>query len=87
VIAEISSESFDMFFGWAPLVIGLIIYAIFFVAKRHEVSTPPASRAQASYACAVCGRRGSLEQMIARDHAGAVGYLCSHCATASATAH
>lgn len=87
MIAEISSQTFDSFFGWAPLVIGLIIYSIFYVAKRHEVSTPPAGSAHASYACAVCGRRGPLEQMVAQDHAGAVGYICGRCASASAPAH
>jgi len=87
MIAEISSETFDSFFGLAPLVIGLIIYAIFYVAKRHEVSASPAGSAHTSYACAVCGRRGPLDQMVAQDHAGAVGYVCARCASAPAPAH
>ncbi len=32
----ISQTTFDQFFAWAPLVLALAIYGIFYVAKRHE---------------------------------------------------
>lgn len=87
MIAEISSQSFDSFFAWAPWVVGAVIYFAFYVAKRHEVSVGVASRGS-TYACAVCGRRGSLDQMVPQNHAGAIGYQCAQCATASgAPAH
>ncbi len=87
MIAEISSQSFDSFFAWAPLVVGLIIYAAFWVAKRSE-SSSPAHAGATTYACAVCGRRGPLEQMVPQQHGGAVGYQCAQCAaSAQAAAH
>ena len=87
MIAEISSNAFDSFFAWAPWVTGAIIYLCFYVAKRHERATAPASAGQ-TYACAVCGRRGVLNQMVPQQHGGgAVGYQCSHCAASAATAH
>jgi len=88
VIAEISGHAFDSFFAWAPWVIGAIIYLAFWVAKRHESSAPLTVAANASYACSSCGRRGSIEQMIAQHHGGAVGYQCAQCAgVAQAPAH
>jgi len=86
MIAEISSEAFDSFFAWAPLVVGIIIYAAFYVAKRHEKPTTVAA-SRTTYACAVCGRRGALDQMVPHDHGGAIGYVCSHCAAVSQPAH
>jgi DNA-directed RNA polymerase subunit RPC12/RpoP len=83
MIAAISSHAFESFFAWAPWVVGFGIYFIFWVAKRQEVATVPASpSATATYACASCGRRGTLDQMVVQHHGGAVGYQCSHCATA-----
>ncbi len=88
MIAEISSHAFDSFFAWAPWVAGAIIYAAFYVAKRHESSSSAKAAAQTTYACAVCGRRGPLEQMVPQNHGGAVGYQCTNCATTSqAAAH
>ena len=87
MIAEISSHAFDHFFAWAPWVVGIIIYAAFWVAKRNESSSKAASSAQTTYACAVCGRRGPLSAMVAQQHGGAVGYQCAHCAASSAPAH
>jgi DNA-directed RNA polymerase subunit RPC12/RpoP len=88
VIAEISSQTFDSFFAWAPWVVGAIIYFAFWVAKRHEPSSLPATSAQTTYACAVCGRRGPLDQMVPQSHGGAVGYQCAQCASqASVPAH
>ncbi|HEY6450239.1 MAG TPA: hypothetical protein VIX60_06135 [Candidatus Cybelea sp.] len=87
MIAEISSHAFDSFFAWAPWVVGAAIYFAFYVAKRHESgsSTKPAGP---TYACAVCGRRGSRDQMVPQNHGGAVGYQCAQCATGSeAPAH
>jgi hypothetical protein len=68
-------------------VIGIIIYAAFYVAKRGEKSRPAASSAT-TYACAVCGRRGPLDQMVPQQHGGAIGYQCAQCAYAArAPAH
>jgi DNA-directed RNA polymerase subunit RPC12/RpoP len=86
MIAEISSNAFDSFFAWAPWVVGAAIYFAFWVAKRHESSgAAPAAAGHATYACAVCGRRGTLEQMTALNHGGAVGYQCANCAAQMAT--
>ncbi|MGB8910287.1 MAG: hypothetical protein WCC84_16190 [Candidatus Cybelea sp.] len=79
MIAEISPHAFASFFAWAPWVIGVAIYAIFYIAKRHEVAVVPVSAGQ-TYACAVCGRRGTREQMVAQNHGGAVGWQCAGCA-------
>jgi predicted SprT family Zn-dependent metalloprotease len=87
VIAELSSHAFDSFFAWAPWVVGAIIYAIFYVAKRHESRAVVAARAQTTYACAVCGRRGTLEQMVPQQHGGAIGYRCAQCAASTQPAH
>jgi len=88
MIAEISSAAFDHFFAWAPWVMGAIIYLGFYIAKRHEKPSHPVATAP-TYACAVCGRRGPLDQMIPQHHGGAVGYQCAQCAASSAqaTAH
>jgi len=87
VIAEISSQTFDSFFAWAPWVIGAIIYFAFWVAKRHERPAGPVSAGH-TYACADCGRRGSIEQMVPQHHGGAIGYKCPDCAMATqAAAH
>jgi hypothetical protein len=81
VIAEISTQAFDSFFAWAPWVVGAIIYAAFYVAKRHESGSGATAVARTTYACAVCGRRGAIEQMVAQHHVGAVGYQCADCAS------
>lgn len=87
MIAEISSNTFDAFFAWAPWVVGAAIYFAFYVAKRHEVAAN-VPRTSPTYACAVCGRRGSLDQMVPQNHGGAVGYQCTQCAaSAQAAAH
>lgn len=84
---QVSSHTFDSFFAWAPWVVGLLIYLIVYVAKRNERSASPAS-AGSTYACAVCGRRGTRDQMVPQDHGGAVGWQCAHCASAAqAPAH
>ncbi len=87
MIAEISSEAFNSFFAWVPWVVGAIIYFGFWVAKRHESPAPAAASAAATYACASCGRRGSLDQMVVQHHGGAVGYQCPQCSAAQAPAH
>ncbi|HEY6326014.1 MAG TPA: hypothetical protein VIW73_05795 [Candidatus Cybelea sp.] len=83
MIAEISGSTFDAFFAWSPWVIGVAIYLIFFVAKRHESAARPASVGQ-TYACAGCGRRGPREQMLPQDHGGAIGWYCNDCAAQQA---
>jgi hypothetical protein len=88
---QLSPGTFNAFFAWAPWVIGIVIYFAFYVAKRHEgvAVTVPAAHAPAaesSYACTNCGRRGSLAQMVAQEHGGAVSWYCGDCAAQSATA-
>jgi DNA-directed RNA polymerase subunit RPC12/RpoP len=80
----ISSDTFNSFFAWAPLVVGVAIYLVLYVSKRRELATSKASGMQTSgaqtFACAQCGRRGPRDQMVPQDHGGAVGYKCSNCA-------
>jgi hypothetical protein len=84
----VSSDAFDTFFAWAPWVVGITIYLVFYFAKRREIATSMAAahasalqpHATQSFACSQCGRRGPREQMIAQDHGGAVGYQCTTCA-------
>lgn len=78
-MSQISATSFAHFFAWAPLVIGVVIYAIFYVAKRHEVAVGGAPIGQ-TFACARCGRRGQREHMVPREHGGATAWYCTHCA-------
>ncbi len=86
---QLSAGAFNVFFAWAPWVIGGVIYLAFYVAKRHEgagVALPADhSPAESSYACAGCGRRGSREQMVPQEHGGAVSWYCGDCATQKAT--
>lgn len=85
---RVSSGLFEQFFAWAPWIVGLVIYFAFYVAKRHEVAVVPAvaapTNAEQTFACDVCGRRGSRDQMVAQDHGGAIGYRCASCAQAAA---
>jgi hypothetical protein len=76
---HISASTFDQFFGFAPIVIGLVIYLAFYVAKRGEVSGQGVPIGQ-TFACAGCGRRGTREHMTPREHAGAVSWYCARCA-------
>ena len=76
---HISGSAFNQFFAYAPLVIGLIIYTAFYVAKRKEVAAGGVPIGQ-TYACAACGRRGHRDHMVPREHSGAVSWYCSHCA-------
>jgi hypothetical protein len=80
---QISATTFDWFFGFAPLVIGIVIYAVFFAAKRHEVPDGPSPIGQ-SFACASCGRRGHREGMVPREHDGALSWYCARCAAQNA---
>jgi hypothetical protein len=85
VIAEISGHAFDSFFAWAPWVVGIVIYAAFYVAKRHESATVPASGpGTTTYACSSCGRRGTREQMVPQHHDGAVVWQCANCSAETA---
>ncbi|MBV8155041.1 MAG: hypothetical protein JOY98_11505 [Candidatus Eremiobacteraeota bacterium] len=77
---QISGNAFDQFFGYAPLVIGIVIYAIFYVAKRREVTETGVPIGQ-TYACAGCGRRGARDHMVPQEHAGAVSWFCPACAS------
>ncbi|MBV9027589.1 MAG: hypothetical protein JO311_03160, partial [Candidatus Eremiobacteraeota bacterium] len=52
---QVSSGTFDSFFAWAPWVVGIAIYLMFYIAKRHENATAhaaPAGAAEPTYACA-----------------------------------
>lgn len=83
----VSSDTFNWFFAWAPWVVGAAIYFAFYVAKRHESASGPPSIGQ-TFSCAVCGRRGTRDQMVPQDHGGAIGWQCPHCAAgAQAPAH
>jgi hypothetical protein len=73
------NDTFDMIFGYAPLILGVIIYAIFFVAKRHEAAAGGVPIGQ-TFACAKCGRRGVREHMVPQEHEGAVSWFCGKCA-------
>jgi hypothetical protein len=75
---SVSGNTFDLFFGYAPLVIGIAIYAIFYVAKRQEVAETGVPIGQ-TYACAGCGKRGVREHMVPVQHAGAVSWYCDKC--------
>ena len=75
----ISPEQLGGFFAWAPLVLGVVIYAVAFAAKRHEGhddSTVPYGQ---TFACAGCGKRGVREYMVPQTHAGAISYYCASC--------
>src|SRR5277367_4011208 len=89
----VSSDAFDAFFAWAPWVVGITIYLVFYFAKRREIATSMVAAQSAAlqahamqapapqtFACSQCGRRGPREQMVAQDHGGAVGYQCTNCA-------
>jgi hypothetical protein len=84
----VSSDAFNAFFAWAPWVVGVVIYLVFYFAKRSEVATSmaaaqaaaPQAHALQTFACSQCGRRGPREQMVQQDHGGAVGYQCTNCA-------
>jgi len=75
----ISAGTLGTFFAWAPLVLGVVIYFVAWLAKRHEGETSPALHSP-TFACANCGRRGSREHMVPQTHEGAVSYYCSRCA-------
>jgi len=80
-MSQISAATFNQFFAWAPLVVGLLIYAVFYLAKRHEVAAggPPIGQ---TFACANCGRRGHREHMVPHEMGGATAWYCSRCAGA-----
>jgi hypothetical protein len=75
----VSGSTFDQIFAYAPLVIGVVIYLAFYVAKRHEATEGGVPIGQ-TYACAGCGRRGARDQMVPREHGGAVSWYCARCA-------
>jgi hypothetical protein len=76
--SQISPSSFNAFFGWAPLIVGLLIYLVFYVAKRHEATETGVPIGQ-TFACANCGRRNRREHMVPQEHAGAMSWYCTHC--------
>ncbi len=77
--SQISAAAFDHFFAWAPLIVGLLIYFVFYVAKRHEATATGVPIGQ-TFACANCGRRGRREHMVPQQHGGATSWYCAHCA-------
>jgi hypothetical protein len=80
--SAISPTAFNHFFAWAPLVLGIVIYALFYVAKRHETAPSSGVPFGQTYSCAACGRRGNREHMVPVEHAGAMSWYCSRCAGA-----
>lgn len=78
-MSQISPSTFNQLFAWAPLVIGLVIYAVFYAVKRREVAEggPPIGQ---TFACANCGRRGHREHMVPREVGGATAWYCNRCA-------
>jgi hypothetical protein len=74
----ISAEALGRFFAWAPVVLGVAIYFVTWLAKRHEGETAPSTHG-ATFACAKCGRRGSREHMVPQTHEGAVSWYCANC--------
>lgn len=79
---KISPETLSGFFAFAPLVLGIIIYAVAFAAKRHEGHDNSAVPIGQTFACAGCGKRGVREHMVPQAHSGAVSYYCGKCAAA-----
>ena len=77
--SQISAAAFDHFFALAPLIVGLLIYFVFYVAKRHEATATGVPIGQ-TFACANCGRRGRREHMVPQQHGGATSWYCAHCA-------
>ncbi|HTX59958.1 MAG TPA: hypothetical protein VMH02_09810 [Verrucomicrobiae bacterium] len=76
--AVLPAGLFDLIFAFAPFVIGVVIYGIFYVAKRQEVAAGGVPIGQ-TFACANCGRRGHREHMVPQQHDGAVSWFCRHC--------
>ena len=75
----LSDDLFNNLFAWSPLVLGLAIYVIFFVAKRKEVTEGPPPVRQ-HLACAQCGRRSLREHMLPKQRDGAFSWYCPRCA-------
>ncbi|MBV8118007.1 MAG: hypothetical protein JOZ01_08500 [Candidatus Eremiobacteraeota bacterium] len=82
--SPIPAAAFNQFFAWAPLIVGLLIYLTFYVAKRHEVTEHGVPIGQ-TFACANCGRRGHREHMVPHEHAGAMSWYCARCAVLGAS--
>jgi DNA-directed RNA polymerase subunit RPC12/RpoP len=76
----ISAGQLSEFFAWAPLFLGVVIYFVAWLSKRHEVHEAPATGHVPTYACAACGKRGAAEHMVPQTHEGAVSYYCANCA-------
>lgn len=77
--ATIPNDAFGYVFAFAPLVLGALVYAVTWAAKRSETGGTAAPIGQ-TYACANCGKRSVKEHMVPQAHAGAVSYFCSNCA-------
>jgi hypothetical protein len=77
---RISGSTFDQIFAFAPLVIGLVIYGGFYIAKRQETGEAGVPIGQ-TFACASCGRRDVREHMVPQEHDGAVCWYCAKCAS------
>jgi hypothetical protein len=78
----ISPSALSGFFAWAPLVLGIVIYATAWASKRHEDGDTTAAPIGQTFACANCGKRGIREHMVPQTHAGAISYYCASCAGA-----
>ena len=76
----ISGQTLNSFFAWAPLVLGVGIYTVTYLAKRHE--TGESAPMGQTFACANCGRRAEREHMLPQAHEGAISWMCAKCAGA-----
>jgi len=76
----ISQDQFAHIFGFAPLIIGAIIFLVVYLMVRKQV-TVKAPIGQ-TFACASCGRRGIREHMVPQAHEGAVSWFCGRCSSA-----
>jgi hypothetical protein len=82
---QIPADAFNSFFAWAPWIVGITIYGIFYVAKRRECAPVPVTVTNSgpvtsTFACTQCGRVGTMDQMVPKDRGGAVTYTCAACA-------
>jgi hypothetical protein len=78
MLAELSTDNFNLFFAYAPWIIGLIILLVTYFSVRGQLSSSvPIGQ---TFACANCGRRGHREAMVPVTHEGAMSWYCSTCA-------
>lgn len=76
----ISQDTFAHIFGYAPLILGvLIVLVAYLMVRGQESTTSPIGQ---TFACGNCGRRGIREHMVPQAHEGAVSWFCGRCSGA-----